>query len=142
MFKSVVKPNNNFVFSHYEQVFRTRKVLMFIGLFPLVLLGTTTSQNIRYFFNTLYIPSSEYYAKGRSFTANSDNKGAVCPKVDRSSTANSGTKIAVLLGMNRCVSFSLFSARTRTRTRTHTHIYIYIHETNWNFLRGSDFFFS
>ena len=109
MFKSVVKPNNNFVFSHYEQVFRTRKVLMFIGLFPLVLLGTTTSQNIRYFFNTLYIPSSEYYAKGRSFTANSGTKAAILLK-SRFSTAKSRTQAAVLLGMDRCGSFPLLSA--------------------------------
>ena len=47
-----------FVFSQYEQVYRTRKVCisrpMFIGLFSLVLVGTTTSQNIRHFFNILY----------------------------------------------------------------------------------------
>ena len=34
---------------------------------------------------------------------------SVLPK-GRSSTANSGTKVAVLLGMNRCGSFSLLSA--------------------------------
>ena len=46
------------VVSHYEQIFRTQKVCiswpMFIRLFFLVLVGITTSQNIRHFFNTLY----------------------------------------------------------------------------------------
>ena len=47
--------------------------------------------------------------KGRSFTASSSIKAADLPK-DRSSTTNSGTRFAVLLGMNRCGSFSLISA--------------------------------
>ena len=46
------------VFSHYEQVYRIQKVCiswpMFITFFFLVLVGTTTSRNIRHFFNTLY----------------------------------------------------------------------------------------
>ena len=48
-------------------------------------------------------------AKGRSSTANSGAKVAVLPS-DRSSTANLGTKVAVLLGINRCGSFTLLSA--------------------------------
>ena len=44
-----------------------------------------------------------------SFTANSGTKAEVLPK-GRSSTTNSGTKVAVLLGINRCGSFPLLSA--------------------------------
>ena len=44
-----------------------------------------------------------------SFTANSGTKAAILPK-GRSSIANSGTYVAVLLGMNRCGSFPLLSA--------------------------------
>ena len=48
-----------FVFSHYEQVYKTQKVCIsgptFIKLFFLALVGTTTSQNIRQFFNILYV---------------------------------------------------------------------------------------
>ena len=40
---------------------------------------------------------------------NSNHYHSVLPK-GRSSTANSGTKVAVLLGMNRCGSFPLLSA--------------------------------
>ena len=47
------------VFSHCEQFYRTQKVCVsgpiFIGFFSLVLVGTTASQNIRHFFNTLYM---------------------------------------------------------------------------------------
>ena len=46
------------VVSHYGQVYVSQKVCvsepMFIGLFFLVLVSTTTSQNIRHFLNTLY----------------------------------------------------------------------------------------
>ena len=60
--------------------------------------------------NVLREPSSSHVLpKGRSFTANSGTKAAILPK-GRSSIANSGTYVAVLLGMNRCVSFPLFSA--------------------------------
>ena len=55
------------------------------------------------------LPSSEFYARGQSFTANSGSKSAVLLKC-RSSTANSGTKVVVLLGMNRCGSFPLHLA--------------------------------
>ena len=44
-----------------------------------------------------------------SFTANSVTKAAVLPE-GRSSTLNSGTKVSILLGMNRCNSFPLLSA--------------------------------
>ena len=47
--------------------------------------------------------------KGRSSTASSGTKVAVLLK-GRSSTANSGTQAAVLLGMDRCGSFPLISA--------------------------------
>ena len=47
--------------------------------------------------------------KGWYFTANSWTKAAVLPN-GRSSTAYLGTKVAVLLGMNRCDSFQLLSA--------------------------------
>ena len=46
--------------------------------------------------------------KERSFTANSGAKAAVLLK-GRSSTANSGTKVAVLLGIYRCSRFPLLS---------------------------------
>ena len=45
----------------------------------------------------------------RSFAANSGANAPVLPK-GRPSTANSGTKVAVLLGINRCCSFPLLSA--------------------------------
>ena len=48
-------------------------------------------------------------SKDRSFTANSGTKAAVLLK-GRSSTANSGTQAAVLLGIDRCGSFPLLSA--------------------------------
>ena len=43
-----------------------------------------------------------------SFTTNSGTKVEVLSK-DRSSSANSGTKVAVSLGLDRCGSFSLLS---------------------------------
>ena len=47
--------------------------------------------------------------KGSSFTASVRNQG--CSSTEgRSSTANSGTKAAVLLGINRCGSFPLLFA--------------------------------
>ena len=51
--------------------------------------------------------------KLRSFTANAGTKAAVLHK-GRSSTANSETKVAVLLGMNRCGSFPLLSAKNQS----------------------------
>ena len=47
-------------------------------------------------------------AKRRHFTAKSGTKAAVLPK-GKSSTANSGIKVAVLLGMNRCGGFPFLS---------------------------------
>ena len=47
--------------------------------------------------------------KGRSFTAKRTNPGWSSAE-GRSSTANSGTKVAVLLGKNRCGCFPLLSA--------------------------------
>ena len=47
--------------------------------------------------------------KGRPFIVISDTKAASLHKC-RSSTANSGTNVAVLLGINRCGSFPLLSA--------------------------------
>ena len=47
--------------------------------------------------------------KGRYFSANAGISSSV---QSRSSTANSGTKVAVLLGINRCSSFILLSAPT------------------------------
>ena len=47
--------------------------------------------------------------KGRPFTATPGTKAAILPK-GRSSMANSGNQVAVLLGMNRCGSFPLLSA--------------------------------
>ena len=47
----------------------------------------------------------------RTFTAHSGTKAESLPK-GRSSTVNSGTMVAVLLGMNRCGSFPLISHST------------------------------
>ena len=52
--------------------------------------------------------SSECSALCRAATANSGTNAAVQPK-GKSSTAESGTKVAVFLGMNRCGSFPLIS---------------------------------
>ena len=54
-------------------------------------------------------PETSNIQYSRSFTANSGTNAAVLPK-GRSSTPNSGIKVAVLLGMNVCGSFPLFSA--------------------------------
>ena len=53
--------------------------------------------------------SSECSAQGQVFYCNTGTKIAVLSK-GRSSTGNSGTKVAVLLGINRCGSFPLLSA--------------------------------
>ena len=60
------------VFSYYEQVYRTQKVCvsgpMFIGLSFLVLVSTTTSQNIHHFFNTLYMTFIHDHAHNVTYT--------------------------------------------------------------------------
>ena len=56
-----------------------------------------------------YIYHQSIPPKGRFSTANSGTKAAVLLK-GRSSTANSGIQAAVLLGMDRCGSFLLLSA--------------------------------
>ena len=57
----------------------------------------------------IYIYIINVLPKGRFFTANSRTRAANLPK-GSSSIANSGTYVAVLLGMNRCGSFPLLSA--------------------------------
>ena len=69
----------------------------------------TASRDLRPHIETYYITvasSSECSAQRQVFTGNSGTKAAVLPK-GRSSTANSGTKFTVLLGMNRCGNFLL-----------------------------------
>ena len=61
------------------------------------------------FFNIGLIYHHLVFCSRAQGTENSGNKAAVWPK-GKSSTANSGTKVAVLLGMNRCGSFPLLSA--------------------------------
>ena len=53
--------------------------------------------------------SPEWSAQGQVFHCKHSTKAPVLPK-GRSSTENSGTKVALLLGMNRCGSIPLLSA--------------------------------
>ena len=60
-------------------------------------------------FNRFYsIHDRCFLPKDRSFTANARTKTAVL--FEGSPIVNSGIKAAVLLGINRCGSFPLFSA--------------------------------
>ena len=73
-----------------------------------VSLNTTTVKTIYRTLTSCMMYHQSVLPKGRSFTALRTN-AAVLPK-GRSSTANSGTKVAILLLMNRCDSFPLLSA--------------------------------
>ena len=66
-------------------------------------------QNIRNFLTPCIYLYQSVLPKGRSFTENAETKFAV-PSKSRYSCENSGTNIAVLLGINRCSSFPLLSA--------------------------------
>ena len=57
----------------------------------------------------MFITADQYMYIKLYFTADSGTNAAVLPK-GKSSTANSGTKVAVLLGINRCSSFPLLFA--------------------------------
>ena len=61
--------------------------------------------------------SSECSTQGQVIQCNSGFKPAVLPK-GRSSTANSGTKVAVLLGMDRCGIFPLLSTLSLSSEQT------------------------
>ena len=70
----------------------------FLLLLLLLLLSSSSSS-----------PSSECSAQGQVLHCKRRNQG--CSSAEgRSSTANSGTKVAVLLGLNKCGSFPLLSA--------------------------------
>ena len=96
------------VVSHYGQVYISQKVCvsgpMFIGLFFLFWWYYHLSTYSTLVFNTLYIIIIIIFiimsvlANGRSFTANSETKVAILLK-RQVLHANSGTKAAVLLGI-------------------------------------------